>query len=382
MGDTLRVAVLQDEWFPAHGGGVVSAYELCQNLVDHHDVQVHIYTRQLRYEGETYTDVSEPYPGIRVVRMPPCTKVGNPISKGLYLVSPLLYCRSGYDIVHAHTYIPGFPGRLYNLLYGTPIVYTVRGTSVDAEAGVESASAGPVGRLKKRIERFLVADLNYSTVISVNRDFIERFGHCHDDIRFLPNGVDVQKFAAPPPEDATDFLFVGRLAGKKGVDDLLEAFALVHDSHPEATLTIVGEGPLKADFERQAKRLGLGNVVSFEGHVPYEEIERVYAAADVFVLPSEWEGHPRVMLEAWASSRPLVGTAVEGIEEFVRADETGWLVPFDAPEILADRLRWCIDHPDAVRSCGETAREVVEAQYSWKAIADQTHDIYRELVAE
>jgi len=377
---TLRIAVFQDEWFPVHGGGLISSLELCESLVDQHDIDIDIFTRQVRHEGEEYRTDENIHPNIRVVRLPPCTEPTNTLGKLSYFLTPLIYCPDQYDLVHAHTYIPGFPASMFGKLRDVPSVYTVRGTSVDAESSVSSVSAGFVGRIKKRIERFLVADVNYTTVISVNRDFTERFGHCHDDVRFIPNGVDTERFNADPPTDATDFLFVGRLVGKKGVDVLLDAFESVHENRPEATLTIVGEGPLGDQLRETASQNGLDDAVRFAGRVPYEEIPSYYEQADVFVLPSEWEGHPRVMIEAWSSSRPVLGTEIEGVEEFVEEGETGWLVPFDDSERLAEQMIWCVDNPDAVEECGRNGREVAEAEYSWDAIADQTFDLYRELI--
>jgi glycosyltransferase involved in cell wall biosynthesis len=379
---TLRIAVFQDEWFPVHGGGLISSLELCESLVTQYDVEIDIFTRQMHHEGETYKENDRIQSNIRVVRLPPCTESSSTLGKLSYFLTPLLYCPDDYDLVHAHTYIPGFPASIFGKLRDIPSVYTVRGTSVDAESSVSSVSAGVVGKLKKRVERFLVSDLDYTTVISVNRDFIDRFGDKHDDIRFIPNGVDTEKFNADPPTDVTEFLFVGRLVGKKGVNVLIESFEKVYDERPEATLTIVGEGPLGDKLREKVEQRGLSSAVTFAGRVPYEKIPSYYQDADVLVLPSEWEGHPRVMIEAWSSSRPVLGTNIEGIEEFINEDETGWMVPFDNPEHLAEQMIWCVDHPDAVKQCGRNGRRVVEEEYSWDAIADRTYSLYLELVDE
>jgi glycosyltransferase involved in cell wall biosynthesis len=292
----------------------------------------------------------------------------------------LVHQRGEYDLVHVHSYLSTFPGKLMSGLFDIPVVFTIRGVSIDTKEGLSSTGGGIASRVRKRIERFVSVEMNYDAMISVNKQFVEQYGHAHRRIRYVPNGVDTGRFEADPPTDATDFLFVGRLVGQKRVSDLLRSFAEVRRSKEAATLTIVGEGPLESELRREARELGLGGSIEFAGRVPYEEMPAVYRSTDVFVLPSVWEGHPRVMLEAWSSSRPVIGTAVSGIEEFIADGENGWLVPVRDESALAERMAWCMEHPEAVEEAGRRAREEVIEEFSWQAIAEKTLDLYEDLL--
>lgn len=371
--------MIQDDWFPLPGGGPVSTIELCTHLVANFDIEIDIYTRALNYEGEVFYTDEEPHEDITVYRLPPCTEYHNPVGRVAHLVSPVIFGPRDYDLVHAQCYVPAIPGKILSRLLDIPIVYTIRGTSIAADSSLGSTDGSPMSKVRKRIERLLAVDFDYDSVISVNRNFVQRFDDEHDNLSFIPNGVDTEKFRGSPPEEVENLLFVGRLVGKKRVDVILKAFAKLREGGEDLSLTIIGEGDLEDELHDLAVRLGITDDVEFLGRVPYEEIDDYYRNADLFVLPSEWEGHPRVMLEAWASSVPMVGTNVEGIVEFIEEGETGWMVPYDDVDALADQISWCIDNPEAVTDCGAAARDVIEAEYSWDAVAEQTCDIYADL---
>ncbi|WP_295888243.1 glycosyltransferase [uncultured Thiohalocapsa sp.] len=131
---------------------------------------------------------------------------------------------------------------------------------------------------------------------------------------------------------------VARLVDQKGIDVLLDAFALVAAEFPGWRLDLVGDGPLRGVLEAQAERLGIAGQVTFHGHLspPFP----VLYAASVFVLSSRFEGMPNAMLEAMGCGLPVVvNSASPGPLEFVRDGETGLVVPPEDPPALATALR-------------------------------------------
>jgi glycosyltransferase involved in cell wall biosynthesis len=198
-------------------------------------------------------------------------------------------------------------------------------------------------------------------------------------VRAIPNGVDLDRFDISA-DRTQDVLFLGRLAPKKRVTDLIKAFARVADEFPDSTLRIVGTGPKREELEKQAASAGISERVSFKGRVSDEAVPQYYASAGTFVLPSVWEGHPLTLLEAWAASAPVIASSVEGIEEFVNHDETGYLVSPKSPGKLAEAIRTALEDPNRAKRWGNNGRELVEEQYSWKGVADQTYDRYQDLV--
>lgn len=133
-------------------------------------------------------------------------------------------------------------------------------------------------------------------------------------ISVIYNGVD-----RPPPSTPTPGLRVvslARLAPEKGIDRLLDAFALVHREHPEATLVVAGTGPLEADLRARAERVGLGEVVEFPGFV---DAAALLATSDVVVQLSVWENCSYTLLDACAAGVGVVATPVGGNPEILPA---------------------------------------------------------------
>jgi glycosyltransferase involved in cell wall biosynthesis len=161
-------------------------------------------------------------------------------------------------------------------------------------------------------------------------------------VRFSPTGIDFDKFfpgdrhlarrACGVPEDIHLVLYVGRLAAEKGLEYLLDAFALASPKlNPTPRLFIVGSGPLRDGLECQIQRLGLTQYVTFTGNLPSEQLPQWYRAADITVIPSLLEWFGAVAVESLACGTPIVGTDAGGIMDIVDEFECGLLVkPRDA----------------------------------------------------
>ncbi len=134
-------------------------------------------------------------------------------------------------------------------------------------------------------------------------------------------------------------LFVGNLVPVKGLSDLLEAFRIASTSAgPTLELVIVGDGPLEGYLRSQARRLAIESTVRFAGRETHPRVALWMSASDVLALPSLEEGVPNVVLEALASGRPVVATAVGGVPEVHPGDVAGALVPAAEPSTLAAAL--------------------------------------------
>ena len=166
----------------------------------------------------------------------------------------------------------------------------------------------------------------------------------------IPNGIE--PFWFEPGEDAAmvqppeldralgeaRFIYVGRLSPEKDVPTLLRAFALALAEMPRARLTIVGDGPARAELERTAVQLGCANPISWMGSMPREDVRAALQAADVFVLPSRFESMSYTLLEAMACGVACIATQVGGNADLIRHGETGILVPPNDPQALAEAM--------------------------------------------
>lgn len=372
--------MIQDDWWPRTGGGPVHVKELSTALTENFGHQIDIYTRALEKEGEQYNS-SEQFADGRVTlhRLAPCTEYWNPVGRVASMFTPLPRLLSNdYDVIHGHTFLPAMPTRLGKSVTDATMVFTVHGTAITSGVGRDTSKLAGV---KRRIERQFVLGFDYDHVISVNSEHIDLLSKHHDDVSCIPNGVDLDRFSNDL-ERGSDILFLGRLAPKKHVSDLIRAFARVESEFPETNLIIVGTGPREEELAQLASDLNVSDQVSFKGRVSEEAVTRYYATAGVFVLPSVWEGHPLTLLEAWASRTPVIATSVEGIEEFVDHRETGYLVPPESPNELAEGIRFALNNTEETHKWGQNGRALVEAEYSWDGVAERTDELYRETIAQ
>ncbi len=170
-------------------------------------------------------------------------------------------------------------------------------------------------------------------------------------------GVDPDRYT-PSQHGGAELLFVGRLAGVKGVPVLLDALRGL--DFPDLRLTLIGDGPDRALLEAQAK----GLPVDFVGYKSQAEVAEALAKADVFVLPSFAEGVPVVLMEAMVSGLPVVTTRIAGVPELVIHEMSGLLVPPGDVIGLRSAIKTVLDNPDMRREMGVAGRETVEADFN------------------
>lgn len=186
--------------------------------------------------------------------------------------------------------------------------------------------------------------------------------------------LDLETYRPMPDIPKTyDVLFVGRLAANKGVDVLLQGFARLAQSHPQATLALRGDGPLKASLIAEADALGIGKNLHFiPRQTDNEGMARLYNSARMLVCASTVEGNPRVTAEAMACGTPVLSTPVGIMPELIRDGENGFLVARDA-DALADAMCRVLDDAAFAARIGAAGREAVlpyDANVTIKAYAE------------
>lgn len=205
----------------------------------------------------------------------------------------------------------------------------------------------------------------------------------------IPNAVDVHRFGPEvdgravrsrlkiPPERPV-VLLVGRIVPHKGVEHFLEAARYL----PGVQLLVAGEGSSLETMEGLAHSLGVGDRVRFLGRVSQENLPKIYAACDVFVLPSvsRLEAFGIVALEAMATGKPVVVADIPGVREVIEDGREGLLADPVNPRDLAEKIRRLVADPALRAEMGRRGREKVLATFTTEAVADQILQVYQDVL--
>jgi D-inositol-3-phosphate glycosyltransferase len=253
-------------------------------------------------------------------------------------------------------------------------------------------------------ERYLVDNTDHIIAATeAERTQLESlYGLKQQKMTVIPPGVDIHHFYPIPPDEAKEAigispkermaLFVGRIEPLKGLDTLIRAMAIVKQRCEVFVcphyLVIIGGDPEgePQDMSDEMNRLqslcaelGLDEMVLFLGKRGQDTLPYYYSAAEVVVMPSHYESFGMVALEAMACGTPVIASRVGGLAYLVQEGETGFFVPAQEPEALAEKLRLIFVDHDLRAKFGEKA-VVYARDFSWELITEQILEVYRKMV--
>lgn len=295
--------------------------------------------------------------------------------------------RGRYQIVHTHTAKAGFLGRLAAAIAGTPvIIHTVHGVTFHQHL--------------PRVHRAF-----YLTLERIAARFTDQFVAVGEDVRdiYLRSGIGTSAeyetiYSGMPLREYLDagampaserdalraelgfepghrvIVMAARLESRKGHVYLFHAVQRLKPQHPELRVLVVGEGPIRAELETQCRTLGIDDRVVFLGH--RHDLPRVFAAADVSVLTSLWEGLPRVLVQSAAAGKPIVTFDVEGAWEVVREGRNGFVVASQDVHAFTERLSLLLVEHERARTMGAAGREAVGSRWTVETMLDRLDDLY------
>ena len=276
----------------------------------------------------------------------------------------------GVDVIQTHGYKENVCGWYLRRTTGKPWLTFVHGTT-DENLKV---------RLYHALDRFVAARAD--RIVPVSHELMRRRvpTALRHKVRVVENAIvprarhvspdAVAQWRAQHALTQPVLACVGRLSPEKGQDVLLRAAARLRDMGARFQLALVGDGPWRAELEALVVRLKLVGYVRFVGQ--QKDMDLVYAATDVLVLPSRKEGMPNVVLEGMLAGLPLVATQVGAVPDMLAAGENGVLVPADDDVALARALRDVLCDAAFARRIGERARASLFPRFS---IAQRAHNI-------
>ncbi len=364
----------------------------------------YLLANQLAYLSEQGYDVfgvSNPGPDVpwlqsRGLRHVPVamTRTFSPAADAAALLDLVrVFRRERPTIVHTHNPKPGLLGQIAARLAGVPVVVnTLHGFYFHDHMR-------PLPRrFYVLMEQLAAAQSDH--ILSQNPEDIRTAIDEHiapaDSLELLGNGIDLQRFRPEAvgddvvrvtratcgfDEDDIVIGFVGRLVEEKGVLELFDAIARVRERHPRVRLLVVG--PVDAEKPdalqpSRAARFGIGDITHFAGL--RQDMPELYAAMDVFVLPSWREGYPRSPMEAAAMARPVVATDIRGCREVVVPGETGLLAPVRDAAALAAALERLVDDRALRRSMGQAGRRLATQKFDERHVFAKVAATYQRLL--
>lgn len=351
VGGAQRLLFAQARWFNQHGYDVIAAFFYDK---DH-----------LSQEWQE----KSPFPVLDLNAWQP---ESNPIRNAFMLLSGMIRLwrvlrTKRIDAIETFTPDSNILGLLIAWLAGVPV------RIASHHGNIEGA-----GEFRKRIHGWLINRKLCHRLVAVSEQVkeiaIREEGVKPEKILVILNGIEP---LAPPDESVLqrlrkeiginpdDFVYltISRLTIQKGHTFLLEAIPSVLSSYPDSSIFLfVGDGHQKGILEEKVNRLGLSGKVFLIG--TRKEIPEFLSLADVFVLPSLWEGMPLALLEAMSVGLPVVATRVEGVSTLIEDGKNGILVSPENTEALAKALIDIRSNPDSRSSFGQLNLELVRKEYS------------------
>lgn len=408
----MRIAVLTRVCFPFHGFGGAERhiYQLLKHLT-RRGIQFSLYTSPPwpGWREATFPFYREPDADVHFVkaRVLPFGRLRGTVIMDRNINYPFLAARMGAmvarDVRYGRAdlvYSQGIAGLGYGMRkrLGTvraPLVYNPQGMEeFKTKNGAKRVAYGPLRFYARQTAR--LADCVIASDDCM-RSEVQRYLR-PGRLEVLRNGVDIEecrRLTVQAEQEAlverfelheTDCIGVTvcRLEENKAVSVLLRALRdrLNPDEPKRWKWFIVGDGPLSGSLQAESRELGLEGRVVFTGHVSELVLHNLYEVADVFCLPSLYEGSSIATLEAMAHRCAVIASAVGGLPDKVKDGQSGFLTRPGSHEDISAKLEILLSNPDLRRSMAQVSCGLAHGPFSWQSIADEAVDLFEGLIAQ
>ncbi|NEG69182.1 glycogen synthase [Bifidobacterium choloepi] len=413
---TPRIDFLTREYPPTiYGGAGVHAEELSKALAERIDVTVRAFDGPRLAVDIPQIPAEDPAGSLRVVGydVPEDFADDNTATKTFAVDLQMADDVDG-DLVHAHTWYTCLAGRLAQQLHDVPLVVTAH--SIEPQRPWKRDQLGGGYELSMWAEReaFEHADRIIAVSDVMRRGILEAYPAVDPErVVVIHNGITISDFTTPDDDDPgwdvfdrhdidrdmPTVLYVGRMSRQKGLPYLLAALRSVSSGVQVVLCGAAPDAPEAARDVRESIKLlqkERGNVVWIDEVPPTDELNALEHGCDVFVAPSLYEPLAVGVLEAMACGLPVVATQVGSIPEIVVDGETGFVVPIgqrldgscepaDADTFVTDlatAINRMVENPARAEAMGIAGYQRARDHFSWERIADQTIQVYEEVIAE
>lgn len=320
----------------------------------------------------------------------------NEFNHFLYIVSVNSYLRKkgkSIDVVHIHSDLMGFFLVLFNKKLRNKMFYTTH-TNIFS---TDPINLSKIARFNLNLNFFMMKSIKKTIALNeqIKLSCINNGLIAPNKIEVIPNGVNLQLFKSNYDTKCIKqkynldgkiiILFVGRIHKIKGIEYLVKAANLIINKYNYRNVQFLLVGPVdnlgidKLVYDEtvnQIKSFNLDKNVILTGSIPIDDLIKLYAACDIFVLPSLAESFGLVITEAMASKKPIVATKTDGALRQVIDKWNGLLVETANETDLAEKIRILIDNEDLRHQLGNNGRYFAEEEFDWKVIAEKYLAVY------
>jgi len=306
-----------------------------------------------------------------------------------------------YDIIHSHYWMSGVAAIELRKKWDIPIINMFHTLGLMKNRIARSPNEME-GNYRIDGEKLVISEVDrlIAATLAEKSQLEFLYEAPSPKIAVIPPGVDTSMFYPIPKEEAKDvigieansnmILFVGRIEPLKGIDSLIKAIAVIQKRGELVccphNLAIIGGDPdaspeeMNAEMARlqdMVEELNIENLVIFLGKQDQKMLPYYYSSAEVVVMPSYYESFGMVALESMACGTPVVASQVGGLAFLVRDQETGFVVPSNDIETMANRLVQIIKHKELQQKLGRQSA-VYAKNYDWKIISEKIYEVYHQ----
>lgn len=378
----MHLLLINNEFPPIGGGGsTVTKYAIKYLTAAGHKVTL----ITSRYHDLPHREVID---GAIIIRIPAIRRFKDYCSIWelvIFGISAFLFTlgytfRHRVDFIQAYFAVPaGWVAWLIKKFRGIPYAVYFGGSDIPGSNPSRYKNIYP---LLTPLLKLIWRGAEFRTVCS---EELARLGQQADpdsDFIVIPNGVETGRFRpiSRSPGPVVKILFIGRLIPRKGFARVLQALPKLRQlTQKPFQVEVVGTGAAQTELDQLAQQLGVSDLIHYVGLVPYDQLEKSYQYADIFVLTSLSEGMPSVILEAMGCGLPVVASDVGGNNEIVHEGKNGFLISGDDTDSIAEHLALLINDEQLRVRMGQQSREFAQ-QYDWGAIMKKYQELYMNYV--
>jgi len=379
--------LLLTQFLSTNRGGGEYVFSLMARLLADSGNKVWVITNRIK--GETYPS----HKNIKIIFVPPelehkgihpsSFKDNLTYSFCAFIKALSIIKNQKIDVIHSNNFAPALAGSLLSFLTSKThiiVIYDVFSLYEDfwklwgKQENVSRLNVLLAPILEKMLIKLKCTAIH--TVSETSKQDLIKFG-TKKPIYVIHNSIDIyeSKELKPVP---FQFIYIGRLIFYKNLEVVINSIKIVKQSYPKIKLIIVGDGPHKKILEKFVTDLNLQENVKFMGRVTHEEKNRLLSISQALVFPSLCEGFGIVVLEAFASKKPVLVPSVPPLSEIVEQENTGYIIPPHDEKEWAKALEIIIEEPRKSLKMGDAGRKVLEEKYNPQNMYQKVMNMYND----